>query len=93
MLTPYQKREVLRLRGGGYDFKTIARIIGSTPKQAANVWFQLPREKRAALTKTPRANSQGESLRLAKRALQREITLAKEERATAPPYKVSPLLW
>jgi hypothetical protein len=93
MLTPYQKREVLRLRGGGYDFKTIARIIGSTPKQAANVWFKLSREQRAALTRTPRPNSQEENLRRAKRALAREITLARAERATAPPFKVSPLLW
>jgi len=92
-LTPYQKREIIRLRGAGYDFKTIDRIVGSGPRQASNLWYNLPHAKRAALTKTPAHNSREEEVARARKALQHEITLARQERATAPPFKVRPLLW
>jgi hypothetical protein len=92
-LTPYQKREIIRLRGAGYDFKTIARIVGGGRRQASNLWYKIPQEKRVALTKTPAHRSREEEMARARKALQHEITLAREERATAPPFKVSPLLW
>jgi hypothetical protein len=93
-LTPYQKREIIRLRGAGYDFKTIDRIVGSGPRQASNLWYNMPFAKRVALTKTPASRYSREAeMARARKALQHEITLARQERATAPPFKVSPLLW
>ena len=94
-LTDHQHREVLRLRGAGYDFKTIARITRLTPEQARNAWYRLPRGRREELSQLPSLAEQyrEEALQRAKAALRQEIALARRERHTAPPFKVSPLLW
>ena len=95
LLTDGQRREIIRLRAEGFDFKTIARMERCTHSQARNVWYKLPEARRAALTQAPNEQQQRreEALLNAKRALAREITLARQERHTAPLFKVSPLLW
>lgn len=94
-ITGYQRREICRLRSADYDFKTIARIVQLTPSQVRNAWYRLTSEEREALSGQPGVTEhyRREALTRAKQALAHEIALARRERHTNPPFKVSPLLW
>lgn len=103
-LTAQQKREIIRLRSMGQQWKVIARTLDCTVDAARHVWRLLKtnyveKNRRNARAANARrrlrvaARVAAERQEIAKRALRAEIDACLDERMTAPIFRIRADEW